>query len=182
MRIPSKTAPNTKQAGSVLIVCLLFMTLITMLALNSARTASFEQKMAHGVRDLHAAFQATESALGGGESWLEDRVARPIPENTSSACTAPCDVWVLHAKGDFPDSATKTPAWWASNGRVPAETLTTVNTQPRYLIEEQAFSPDSLTVGIGVPPGRWFYRVTSRGTGGTDDAEVLLQTSYARRF
>ena len=55
-----------KQQGSVLIICLLFMMLITMLALNSARTASFEQRMAHGARDLHTAFQATESALGGG--------------------------------------------------------------------------------------------------------------------
>jgi type IV pilus assembly protein PilX len=171
-----------KQQGSVLIICLLFMMLITMLALNSARTASFEQRMAHGARDLHTAFQATESALGGGEGWLENRTSRPIPEPASSGCTAPCDLWVLYAQGDFPDTATKTAAWWATNGRAPTETLTVVNTQPRYLIEEQQFAPDSLTVGIGVPAGRWFYRVTSRGTGGTDDAEVLLQTSYVRRF
>ena len=175
-------APADRERGSVLIVSLLMLVLITMLALSSARTASFEARMAHGVRDAQSAFHATESVVGTGENWIDGRTTRPAPEPASSTCTAPCDVWELYAKGAFPDTAAKDAAWWASEGRRADETLADLGTQPRFLIEEQLFAADSLTVGVGVPAGRWFYRVTGRGTGGTDDAEVLIQTSYVRRY
>ena len=116
--------PGKRQRGSVLILSILFLTLITILAMGAARTSSVEALMGHGVRDLQAAFQAGESGLDAGENWLDDQVSQPAP----------------------------------------------------------GASPDSLTIGIGVPPGRTFYRVTTRATGGTDAAEVLLQSSYVRRF
>ncbi|MGK0169348.1 MAG: type IV pilus assembly protein PilX [Gammaproteobacteria bacterium] len=175
-------ATGKRQHGSVLILSILFLTLITILAIGAARTSSVEALMGHGVRDLQAAFQAGESGLDAGENWLHDQVSQPAPEASGSSCTAPCDVWVLYGKGAFPDTETKDATWWAANGRLANNTLPGVSTQPRYLLEEQMFAPDSLTIGIGVPPGRTFYRVTTRGTGGTDAAEVLLQSSYVRRF
>lgn len=178
--------PGKRQRGSVLILSILFLTLITILAMGAARTSSVEALMGHGVRDLQAAFQAGESGLDAGENWLDDQVSQPAPGASPMDCTAPCDVWVLRGmpdgEGDFPDTDTKDATWWADNGRLANNTLPGVSTQPRYLLEEQMFAPDSLTIGIGVPPGRTFYRVTTRATGGTDAAEVLLQSSYVRRF
>lgn len=187
------------QSGSVLIICLFFMALITMLALNSAGTARFESRMSHGVYDLHTAFQASESALGSGENWIDTRRDRPFPEKKASGCTKPCLLWEVNANDNL-DGDDKDAAWWTDNARTPCgvwddatgsttcvtgkefDVTDTVKTQPRFVLEEQLFVPDRLNVGIGVPPGRFFYRITSRGTGGTDDAEVLLQSSFVRRY
>jgi len=50
------------------------------------------------------------------------------------------------------------------------------------VIEEKSFVADSLEMGQGLPSGRDYYRVTARGSGGSDLSRVLLQSTYVTRF
>jgi Tfp pilus assembly protein PilX len=54
---------------------------------------------------------------------------------------------------------------------------------PQFVVEEIEEVPDSLSVPpTGPPPSRIYYRVTSAAQGGTDQALVVLQSTFARRF
>jgi Tfp pilus assembly protein PilX len=52
-----------------------------------------------------------------------------------------------------------------------------------FYIEEVEEVPDSLAQPTsGPPPTRIYYRVIARGEGGTDDATVVLHSTYVRRY
>ena len=54
---------------------------------------------------------------------------------------------------------------------------------PQFVVEEIEDVPDSLTVPpSGPPPSRIYYRITSGAQGGSAQARVVLQSTFARRF
>ena len=110
-------------------------------------------------------------------------------------CTGANCVWSQHATA-IEGLDLKDHAWWMTTATpLTADTIPEVIDQPAYLLAELDYVPDSLTLGIGYPPtGRYFYRISGRGTGatGADDngdgtlddffARVLLETSFTRRY
>jgi len=187
--IPTRRASRTgvihrrrRETGIALITTLIFLVVLSLFAVNAAMTSGLEIRMAGSMGDQDQAFQASEAALRDGEAWLASRTSRPVPEAAGSTCTIPCDVWAPNVLGDFPDATVKTTLWWQTNAHPATDTIAGVATQPYYVIEEQKFVPDTLTLGLGVPPGHYYYLTTARGTGGSDAARVVLQTHYARRY
>lgn len=173
---PIPTTPAARQHGTVLVVSLIMLLLLTMLGLSSMRGTTLEERMAGNMRDQNLAFQAAEAALREGEAWLAPLNAAPAAcAIVSTGCNAFRDQ-VL------PDLTEQDADWWATNALTYSKIISYVATAPLYLREEQAFLPDDLTIGHGTPTGRDVYQVTARGTGQTDDAEVLLQTTYYKRF
>ncbi|MEK6713335.1 MAG: pilus assembly protein, partial [Nitrospirota bacterium] len=61
-----------------------------------------------------------------------------------------------------------------------------INTQPKYIIEDMGEvqeSSGSLVLSSSYKSkGTTILRVTARGTGGTDAAVVMLQSTYARDY
>jgi Tfp pilus assembly protein PilX len=54
---------------------------------------------------------------------------------------------------------------------------------PQFVVEELEEVPDSLGVPpTGPPPSRIYYRITSAAQGGSQQAQVVLQSTFARRF
>ncbi len=165
-----------QQRGITLATGLILLLMVTLLGITAMSTSSFQQKMTANFVDKEVAFQAAESGLIAGESWLNSQILAPI---AVSGCTPPC---VLAHDPDF-YMEDQTATWWSTNGALASEViLPTVSTQPRYTIQYVTFIPDDLVIGSGDPPGRYYYYVTSRGTGASDDAEVLVESSFARRF
>lgn len=167
------------QRGSVLVIALIMLLLLTMLGVSGMRGTGLEERMAGNMRDQHLAFQAAEAALRGAEDQLSPLVVRPIGCAEGSTCTA-------YAAGTFPSLADKDHDWWLDNatdyGDPDSKDIDEVSADPRYVIEEQSFIRDSLTTGFSEPTGRDIYRVTARGTGQTVDADVRVESSYAKRF
>jgi Tfp pilus assembly protein PilX len=64
--------------------------------------------------------------------------------------------------------------------------LAKINTQPKYIIEDLGEVPE--VGGSKVLPGAYkgkgntVLRVTARGTGGTDAAQAMVQSTYSRAF
>ncbi|WP_198262663.1 pilus assembly PilX family protein [sulfur-oxidizing endosymbiont of Gigantopelta aegis] len=177
---------TANQRGVALFVSLIFLLILTLLGISGMQTTILEEKMAGNFNDSNRAFQAAEFAVRVGEGWLQSQVNRP--DDNSSPSTS--QVWSLMEAGAV---CTGNDMWWrqcanswwaTATNSIAATGLSSslVATAPRYVIEEQEFVPDSLSTGQGKQAGRTFYRVTSKGTGGSDLTRMLLQTSFTRRY
>ncbi|MGM0517418.1 MAG: pilus assembly PilX family protein [Pseudomonadota bacterium] len=157
-----------KQAGSALIIGLLILLIITIIGVTTMQTTTLQEKMAGGLRDQDLAFQAAEAALRDAEQEIAPELTEPN--------------WIYDL-GDLPDDLTaQSDAWWTSDSNTREVDFEIVATPPRYVGEGEAFLRDTLRIGTGPVTGRHIYRTTARGTGGTDNAEVILRTRYAKRY
>ena len=163
--------------GSVLIVSMLILLVLTLIGVTAMGTSALEEKMAGNSRDQNQAFQAAEVVLRDSEKFIDGVVSTAGFNGTHGQ----------YAAGSNPDifnSAT----WSSTTSKAYSGTLSGVNTPPRYIVEvvsstgqtsamtENAYGESS---GEGVITN---FRITARGTGGTDNAEVLLQSFYGKKL
>ena len=142
--------------GAVLIISLIMLLLLTIIGVTAIQTSSLEEKMAGNMRDQNLAFQAAESALRVGE--------------TETATIAASD---FYTGSTNPLSDIN----WA-NASVRA-----YKENALYIIE-----PPTITYGFGYEAGtpsssaqtNYWYRITARGTSGTGNAIVILQSIFIR--
>lgn len=182
-RPPALNAARDRQQGAVLVFCLVFLTILTLMAVAGMDTSLVEERMAGNMQDYNQAFQAAEVALEEAEQWLSGQSVLPPTSNDGSTT-----VWLV----DSPDPDADDDSWWLErdtawwNAEAEAVTgLQQVASQPRYVIEEffTATEGQPLELGTGeVPIVRKLHRVTARGVGGSETAEVLLQSTYIRPY
>ncbi|KFI22033.1 pilus assembly PilX family protein [Nitrosococcus oceani] len=175
---------SSSQRGATLIISLLMLLVMTLIGITATQTTALEEKMAGNLGDQNLAFQAAEAALRAGEGWLGQQTDEPDPQPLGSCGTPPCDlVWQLNLLngGNFVDIN-----WWKTAGEARIygnAALAKIKTAPKHFVEYHSFIRDGLTLGKQSDEvGRQVYRVTARGTGGTDQAQAILQTTYTRRF
>ena len=168
-----------RQRGVVLIMALVFLVILTILGITAMSTTSLEEKMAGNARDRNLAFQAAETALLCGENFIAAQTSKPN--------------FAVNTGGLYVPSTTITPQWynnvWTTAGSASCGVgivLGNVNTQPQYIIEDLGEVPE--VGGSKVLPGAYkgkgntIARVTSSGTGGTDAAQVMVQSTYSRAY
>lgn len=178
-RYTQRRTQRHTQRGAVLILSMILLLVLTLLGLSSMRTATLEEKMAGNMRDRNLAFEATESALREGEAWIARQT--DLQQMTAQE--------FVYDAGDLPTASIQSEDWWDDNptavyGAVEqgAAELPNVHTQPEFVVEERAFVPDSLVAGFEPSKGNRIYRVVARGTGATDTAQALAESTYAKRF
>lgn len=177
----------TQQRGAVLIFCLVFLLVLTLMGVSSMESAVLEERMASNMQDYNAAFQAAETSLQTAEGWLQEQIQWPA--TSVDGTTA---VWIRDAidpaEDDsvpwWKDGARDTGLWWGANG-IGVSNVDGVATQPRYVIEELLDITDGQSIGIGSGLQnrvRVFHRITARGTGVRDSALVKLQSTYVKSY
>lgn len=173
------TQPMLRQAqrGAVLFVALILLLILTLIGVTSMQTTTLQERMAGNIRDVNLAFQAAETALREGEEFLEQPVM-PAFNGTNG---------LYESAGPGQTPIYKTISWTAGDSRAlgsygngPAS-LEGVTSNPRYIIEElPPVTPVGGSLGSDNPGVVGMYRITARGTGGSDTAIVMLQTTYRR--
>lgn len=179
MNEPYSTVTTVQQRGSVLIVSMLILLVMTLLGITAMSTTTLEEKMAGNVRDHNIAFQAAEAALRDGEADLtKNNIAESL---FVAACTnglcLPAAVgsppqWEVV---DWGASGTTTRKYGVGTG---AAALAGVAMPPRYIIEllRDIPSPNgSLTTGISAPKTKTAFRITAVGYGANAATTVVLQ-------
>lgn len=170
------------QDGSVLIVSLLFLLVLTLIGITSMQGTSLEEKMAGNTRGGTLAFQAAEAALRDGETWVMaiDLYDPPTPVDTCS--TAPCDLWNPNKPESYPE--TKAMKWWQDTAReygaAGTQEFTALATDPRFLVEYLSYDPDGSIVDANDRArqiGPHFYRVTAAGFGPQGTTQRVLQST-----
>ena len=174
---------HNKQRGIALVISMIMLLMMTLLGVSAMKTSQMEEKMAGNSRDVTIAFQAAETGLRDGEVWLANQTSEP--EATSTGANR---VWTFNSPDPNAGNAVnwwqeRNQAWWLNSAEAYGTAIENVKTVPHSVIEFKDFIPDDLGVGSGgASTGRTYYQVTARGTGGSDQARILVQSTTARRF
>ncbi|WP_323813027.1 pilus assembly PilX family protein [Cellvibrio sp. NN19] len=172
-----------QQTGAVLVVGLVLLLILTVIGLASIRGSDLQERMAGNMRDRNIAFQASEAALREGEDLLNLPV---LPSFSGSVVGYWPD---LNKPGAIRPRPTAWTAqqWGANSVQLDADTIGETVEQPRYAIEKVIVTGLAASQGSGVDKesieraqDAEYYRITSRGLGITSDAEVVLQSTFAR--
>lgn len=178
MRAVCLTSPAKfrHQAGLSLILVLIFMTLLSMLALSALRNVTLEEHMAGNSQDQNLAIQAAEAALRSCETVLQG-VTVPAFDGSNG----------LYQPADAGSPQRWESVDWGSTSAVRTladGTISGVFRQPACIIESLGTVPSSNIGGslrAGLAQGTVnVYRVTARGTGARGSTVVMLQSTYAR--
>ena len=161
------TRTLTAQRGSALIISLVFLVIMTLIAVSSMRDTTLQERMAGNLRDRSLAFQAAEASLRDGEDWLLSPAGRLAAGVLVDEIVDPT-TW---------DGVAPAPTQAASPGFVDGG-LHSAN--PQYHVSPARIaraSGGSLDISA---PGQLItssHDITSRGIGGTDTSVVVLQTT-----
>lgn len=166
--------PVCTERGAALITGLIFMVVLTLLAMAAMRTTLLEEKMAGNARDVDLAFQAAEAALRAGEQVLNGAslpvfAASGAYLTSSGVNTRGTDTYWLQTHN------------WAADSVAVSTVPAGVYSAPRFVIEQMPAIPGqggSLKAGPVAETG--VYRVTVRGIGGTANTSIFLQETYRR--
>lgn len=167
------------QSGAALVTSLLLLVVLTVLGITTMQMTRMQERMAGNTRDIAVAFQAAEAALRDGEAVIDDAATAPLP-----CVTAPCN---LYAVNILPLLNNRNAAWWNANGIEfgvagvgELQDTLGVAADPRRTVEYLRFVPDDLMVGATT--GRDFYQITAASRGASNNANVVLQTTFAKSF
>ena len=151
---------------------------MTLIGANAMQTTSLEERMTGNSKERNVAFQAAETTLRDAEGFLDSLADTTLFDGTGG---------LYGESQNEPANLFDVTQW--SSARNYSGSLSTVNSQPRYMAKIMTESvPDTQAlniVGYGKrPPGsaNVIFRVTSRGTGGTDQAQVILRTYFGKQL
>jgi type IV pilus assembly protein PilX len=170
------------QSGSVLIISLIVMLVLTILGVSGMKSAVLEEKMAGNMRDSQLAFQAAEATLKEAEKFIENNVVSVSNFDTDGS------------DGLYDKSQLQ--LWnninWNSDDSLEFSNFASssdVNTAPRFIIEHlasQKNNVDTLNLdnyGQGTGAGRVeMFLITARAIGNSGNAVVMLQSTYGKRL
>jgi len=164
---------RSRQSGTVLIVGLIILVIITMLGLTSMQTTTQQERMAGNLGDRNAAIQFAEGALREGE----DELTRALANYEADESIGRFDV----VTGTYaPDPLTDN--WSEHFKSATAVSMTSLNVQvtPRYRIDRQPSISFSASIEAGVKKDLEVFEVTSFSTTVRNDTVVVLQTTFTR--
>lgn len=168
---------QTPQRGSVLIVSLIFLLLLTIIGVGAMQSATLQERMAGNTRDSNTAFQAAEAATRAAEKYLESASVGPF--DGTKGMYRYCAAGETSTECDQPDWSNRKSTGWVKR----AGTLEDVSEQPEYIIQQMPVMADpqgSLAADESAAQTLEFYRVTARGFGTSSNTMVVIQTMYRR--
>lgn len=171
-----------KQAGFVLAVSMIFLIIMTMLAVTAIKKATMDEKVSGNLRAQNLAFDAAEKALRFCESNIE------LAAGDTEMCKMKLGATVLVIPPTRPyrddDVNANFPIEWSNmdnwNERGPnnAVRLNGINAVPNVAMQPQCMIERwEMPSNRGEYPGEQFYPyvITARGVGSTATAVVWLQ-------
>jgi type IV pilus assembly protein PilX len=167
------------QSGFVLPTALIFLIIMTLIAITAIRRATSDEKISGNIRTQNIAFQAAESALRFCQRDLEASAPGgflPLDAGvTMTASQIPVLQYALPS-GASPINPPMPSIWqdkanWTNVNAftLPANTIINVTTQPQCMIEEWPFQL------AGKAEVKKAYVITARGIGSVDTSVVWLQ-------
>ncbi|OED40595.1 hypothetical protein ACH42_16015 [Endozoicomonas sp. (ex Bugula neritina AB1)] len=178
-----------KSQGSVLLVSLVMLLIMTVAGLTAIKMSSLEEKVSGNYLNQQIAFQAAEIALLEAENQISNTLLN------LNDFDANCSAGFCFHGNDVTDIGSCSPgsftpwsegAVWTTSSRHNTTTLVVdgVSAKARYIIEFRCYiarEADGPLPDLKNPED-WaqYFRITALATGGTSDARVMLQTTYKK--
>ena len=175
MRTTRSMSGQRHQSGVVLITGLIFLVMLTLIAITAMQSTTLEERMAGNAFSRDAAFQAAEAAERAAEAVLSGASLPPF--NGTKAGYYTSDALVNGASADFWKTYN-----WASGSVAYSGSLTGVK-EARFVIEalpagSSSGGDDSL---VAKPlSGGEMFRITARGVGADGASTVIVQSTFRR--
>ena len=179
------------EQGSVLLVSLILLLILTVAGMASIRVTSLEERMAGNYRNEQIAFHSAEVGVQEAESFVANTGFNP------ASFTSDCSNGLCF-DGSYPEDpgtckANSASPWltqttWEETGRHrdTSNVLDGVARKAKFIVEFRCYLPrdDSGPAPDPAALHDWsgFYRITVFATGGDDSARVMLQTTYKKNF
>ena len=191
-----------RERGAVLFVALVFLILVTLLALTATSTSILQEKMTGGMRNRQLGLMGAESGLRGGEAFFSNAIfngGNPLPpcgaavnEAARNCARRPqggllaADVQNFRSAKGVIAAPGGSPTYDHTLTALPGDAETaSLYSQPMLMIED---------LGANVPAGAgqqkgiidpeqqnsaWFYRVTARSQGGSGAVLRVVESVYS---
>jgi type IV pilus assembly protein PilX len=155
-----------RQKGFVLAVSMIFLVVMTILAVTAIKKGTTDEKVAGNLRAQNLAFQAAEKALRFCEGQIELRAGN------KDICSLKNPATPYFEDTQFPAQWKLKAVWSSATAQTMGgtETITGVVTQPQCLIEKWKFPKES---DADDDPHSWV--ITARGVGNVTEAVVTLK-------
>ena len=197
-----------RQHGTVLVVALIFLLLLTILGISATGRSLLQQRMAGGLRNAHQAEMGAEAALRGAEWRLWKASGTGAGLKCGTTVLTDCYTYDPVVPPVTAVKSFRTSAGWVStsgteynagNGGIdftkPAsgQENAALAYNPRYLIEDlgpelppgtgaQHESGSSSSGGVGyTSTTRHIYRITARSVGGNENTVRVLESTFAAK-
>jgi type IV pilus assembly protein PilX len=175
---------SKSQSGAVLVIGLFIVLILSVIGVSATQSSEVQEKMAGNIRNRNLAFQAAESALVAGETYLS-KTSTPT-FNCTNGLYKPRDVncdGTLESVEVWDNSSV-----WSTDGKSVKYDTDGVSTtidlaglaaSPRYIIEEVDTVCATSVTPCPVADQKKTYRVTARAIGNSTDAVVMLQSVFS---
>lgn len=174
MRTARFMNPQFRQTGAALITGLIFLVMLTLIAITAMQSTTLEERMAGNARSRDLAFQGAEAAVRAAEAVLSGASLPPF--NGTKA-----GYYLLLPKGASADYWKNTHNW-AGQSVAFSKALTGVK-EARFVVEalpaNQSSGGDDSLVAKPLSGGE-IFRITARGIGTDGTSSVILQTTFRR--
>lgn len=192
------TKADTNQGGFVLVTALVFLVVITLLAVSAINSSTIQERMASNQREKSRALQAADSTLHAGETIFNDSVfdlQQPPGSElkvtvATSASTEELTSVKLWRRDDMlldkdKSSAFLDKAIWNKSQTLAYE-VDDVNGQlepVQYYVEDYTCVRNNLSAEAGAYcDGAIVYRITARATGQNPAAIAVTQSLYEKQY
>lgn len=190
-RVIKKRVIRRNQKGSVLLVSLVLLLVLTIAGMASIRLTSLEEKMTGNFRNEQVAFHSAEVAVLEAEFFVANTTFA-LASFSNSCTNGLCFDGLNHSDPGTCEANSATP-WkeeglWNDVGRYRNTTISLdgVSMQAKYIVEFRCYLPKETGGPLPDPTiyTDWaeFYRITVLATGGSKDARVMLQTTYKKNL
>ena len=171
--------------GMVLLLCLIFLTALTLLGLSASADAILQQQLAANLQDSERATQTAQAALRWAERWLLDMEGPP-----PVTCSSSCEGFTVHPTGTLvPHPEFESPSWWQTNGfEAGIDPLTDERLEsfgagnfssPTWVIES---IHEITAAGDGSSSHQVWYRMLARGSGRRETAVSVVESIVTRSW
>lgn len=173
---------HSKQHGVVLIIGLIMLTVMTLLAVSSMQSSGLQELMSNNTKDKVIAFEAAESAIRAAEIYLDTQGALNISAFDNDASDG--------LLANLYDEAWNESSidWVGSNSdAIEVDVMGGVTSKPRYIIQHIGPVVPDLDNNLNVDNSYdsnatdsivEMFKITARGTGGSDNTVVVLEAMY----
>jgi len=200
--LPTRTGPRA-QRGAVLVVALIFLILLTILAISASGRSLLQERMAGGLHNAQQADMSALTALRGAE-WKLWTSTTNVTAHLNCGTGIFIDCYVYDPANPIANVVDfRTKQGWVTAGSTEYKgyggsgyTSGTgkLAQNPRYIIED---------LGVELPPGvsgglhesgatgstgtgtastsRHIYRITSRATGGSANTVRVMESTFAAK-
>jgi Tfp pilus assembly protein PilX len=172
-----------RQAGMVLLICLIFLTALTLLGLSASADTILQNKLTANLKESERAKQSALMALSWAEQWLL-KLNGPVPEH----CQEACDGLIIHEPGSLPPHPEfESFSWWMEQGHeagTDPQTGSLISKiardsidRPMWIIEAAHTIPTAESSAANL---QVWYRILARGSGQTGAAVSVIESTLVR--